>query len=209
MPVTLLQGGDCPDNVFSHLGIYGLPILAFLTYRDANAFRATCKEARDAVAEHKWMDSETSIKGSLKLWRICFPNARAANIWQRRDLRDIDFAYLKGIHTLNMSLCSQITDAAFAHLTGIHTLDMSYCSQITDDAFVHLKGIHTLDMNYCYQRTITDAAFAHLKGIHTLNMWCCDNITDAAFVHLKGIHTLTIDSFFAIKLPLQMLPLLI
>ena len=65
------------------------------------------------------------------------------------------------------------------HLRGVHTLDMSCCSQptITDAAFAHLRGIHTLSMSYCNQATITDAAFAHLRGIHTLNMSCiCSKI---------------------------------
>jgi len=193
-PLTLLQGGDRPDNVFSHLGGHGSLILAFLTYRDANALRATCKEACTAVAEHKWMDSETRIKGSLKLWRICFRNARAANISYRRDLKDIDFVHLKGIHTLNMSCCNTISKAAFTHLKGIHTLDMSDCNQITGILFIHFRGIHTLNISGCWR--ITDQAFRYLEGIHTLNMSDCSRITDAAFVYLKGIHTLVMQSCY-------------
>ena len=218
MPITLLQGDDLPCNIFSSLGEYGLPILEYLTYKDGNALRATCKEARKAVEEHKWMDSKTHIKGSLKLWRTCFRNAKAVNISDRKDLKDDDFVHLKGIHTLNMSFCEEIYDEHLYHLKGIHTLDMRECSNITakgyvhlrgihtlimhhgnnitDDAFAHLEGIHTLDMHLCFRNTslirskITDKAFVHLKGIHTLNMLWCDKITDKAFVHLKGIHTL-------------------
>jgi len=195
-PITLV-GGNRPYHIMSVLlaehsrseGIFG-----FLTYEDANNLRLVCKELRDEVKDFYWKDSKTRIKGSLKLWRICFRNAKAANIYKRRDLTDADFVYLKGIHTLNMSGCNQetITDAAFVHLKGIHTLNMSGCNQptITDAAFIHLKGIHTLDITVCRNRT--DAAFVHLKGIHTLNMVYCNQstITDAAFEHLKGIHTL-------------------
>ena len=115
-------------------------------------------------------------------------------LWQRRRITDAAFMHLRGIHTLNMSLCFQdsITDAAFVHLRGIHTLDMRNCNQITDAAFVHLRGIHTLEMLYCNQETISDAAFVHLRGIHKLRMTGCDQmtITSAAFEHLRGIHTL-------------------
>jgi hypothetical protein len=50
-----------------------------------------------------------------------------------------------------MGECRGVTDAAFAHLRGIHTLDMSYCSQdtITPAAFMHLRGIHALDTARC------------------------------------------------------------
>jgi len=195
-PITLV-GGNRPYHIMSVLyaehsrseGIFG-----FLTYEDANNLRLVCKELRDEVRDFRWKDMKTRIKGSLALWRICFPFAKAANIRSQKNLTDADFIYLKGIHILDMSYCMQatITDAAFVHLQGIHTLEMECCNQITDAAFVHLKGIHTLVMGCCYQGTITDAAFAHLKGIHTLDMGYCyqATITDAAFVHLQGIHTL-------------------
>lgn len=91
-----------------------------------------------------------------------------------------------------MSYCDQelITDEAFKHLEGIHTLDMTFCTPITNDAFNYLKGsIHTPIMNDCRQDTITDEAFRYLKGsIHTLFMIDCNQntITDAAFEHLEG-----------------------
>jgi len=204
-PITLV-GGNRPYHIMSVLlaehsrseGIFG-----FLTYKDANSLRLVCKELRDEVSDFRWMDSKTRINGSLKLWRTCFRNAKAANVSMAREhsyhdhISDSEFVYLRGIHTLNMSKCNDeytITDAAFVHLKGIHTLNMSCCKQdtITDAAFVHLKGIHTLDMSHCNQ--ITDAAIVHLKGIHTLNTYGCD-FTDAIVVHLKGIHTLHISSW--------------
>ena len=130
MPITLLQGDDLPCNIFSSLGEYGLPILEYLTYKDGNALRATCKEARKAVEEHKLMDSKTHIKGSLQKWRICFRNAKAVNISGRKDLKDDDFVHLKGIHTLYMWGCNQatITDAPINYLIGTTNLfyDTSY-----------------------------------------------------------------------------------
>jgi hypothetical protein len=108
-----------------------------------------------------------------------------SHCWQ---ITDKAFANLRGVHTLNMFCCRQITDKAFEHLRGVHTLNMLYCWQITDTAFENLQGIHTLYMGYCSR--ITDKAFVNLRGIHTLNMSCCRQITDASFVNLRGIHTL-------------------
>ncbi len=86
------------------------------------------------------------IQGGLGKWRACFSRARAANVFRRRDLVDADIVHLAGLHTLDMSWCSQptITDAAFAHLCGTHTLDMTLCNQptITGGAFAYLQGIH-------------------------------------------------------------------
>ena len=97
-------------------------------------------------------------------------------------------------HTVNSRECSGVTDAAIVHLRGIHTLDMFACNQvtITDAAFVYLRGIKSLDMWNCNQATITDAAFVHLHGIQSRSMWGCIQaiITDAAFVHLRGIQKL-------------------
>jgi hypothetical protein len=189
---------DAPacSTLFSHLYAAhssGGGILGFLNMKDANALRATCKEAEENVANFQWNDIDTHIKGSIASWIRCFPNALAANIWGRKDLCDSHFQDLCGIHKLNMSHCNQstITDAAFVHLFGIHTLNMCGCNQttITDAAFAHLRGIQELDMSWCRQPTITDAAFVHLRGIHTLVMTHCNQITitDAAFAHLRGI----------------------
>jgi hypothetical protein len=155
-----------------------------------------------AVASVPWHDEKTRIVRNLGSWRASFPNARAANISRNRKADDLinftddDFVHLRGINTLDMSGCKQITDAAFTNLRGIHTLNMSHCNQvgITDAAFANLQGIHTLDMAYCNQVEITDAAFVHLRGVQKLDMWCCDqaSITNEVFTHFRGIHTLKI-----------------
>ncbi len=67
------------------------------------------------------------------------------------------FDGLKGIHTLNMSECRNITDKAFECLRGIHTLDMTGCTQITDKGFENLRGIHELDMDRCLNSGIAAA----------------------------------------------------
>ncbi len=179
-----------------------LALLGFLTTAAALPLRATCREARAAVAGHEWRDSDTEIKGNVGptlmppsapaqlpgAWRACFPRARCARLWWK-SASDAALAHLGGLHTLDVRNCSGLTGAGFAHLHGLHTLDMGDCIRITDAAFVHLRGIHTLAMSGCYG--ITDAAFAHLRGIHTLHMSGCCNITDAALLHLRGIHRLT------------------
>ncbi len=180
----------------------GAGILGFFDTREARAIRLVCAEFREAVAAVPWADTETRISRNVGGWRACYPRATKANIsveysdpQVHNATVDADFVHFEGIHTLDMSFCSQadITDAAFVHLKGIHTLKMWCCSQagITDAAFVHLKGIHTLEINGWNQNGITDAAFVHLKGVHTLNMTQCYQITDAAFIHLKGVHTLS------------------
>jgi hypothetical protein len=192
MPIALAGGVRA-----TILSIVGLELLPFFSTLEACTLRLVCREFVGAIADVRWSDTQTRIRGSLGKWRACFPRARAANVQEREDLADADFVHLAGLHTLDISYCrpTAITDAAFAHLRGIHTLDMScwyYYSTISDAAFANLRGIHTLDMSGCQQDTIADAAFAHLRGIHTLSMiWCSQStITDAAFANLRGIHTL-------------------
>ena len=136
------------------------------------------------------------IEGPLAAWRAAHPGALVANVGDRRDLVDADFAYLAGIKALWMTNCTNpaLTSAAFAHLRGVHTLWMSGCAQASlgDAAFAHLRGVHTLDMWGCSQATLTDGAFVHLRGVHTLLMSYCDqpSITGATLSHLRGVRTL-------------------
>ena len=106
-------------------------IFGFLTTREARALRLVCRLCCADVAAARWHDEETRISGSLAAWRACFPDARAANVAVRVDLRDADFARLAGLKALNMSECTGITDAGLAHLTGIHTLGMRECNAAT------------------------------------------------------------------------------
>ena len=195
-------GGDGDYSILSVLfgpHSIGGGIFGYLNMKDSNNVRIQCVECRKAVMDFPWMDKNSKIKGSVRAWRAAFPYARAVNVTNRDNLVDEDFVHIRGdarvrLHTVRMRRCTRVTDAAFVYLRGIHTLDMSRCSQImiTDAAFVHLRGIQRLDMSKCFQATITDAAFVHLRGIYSLDLGDCNQatITDAAFVHLQGIHTL-------------------
>ena len=146
-------GGDGDYSIMSVLfGAHSIGggILGYLTMIDSNKVRLLCIECRQAVMDFPWMDN-SRIKGSIKAWRAAFSCARAVYIYNRQDIVDADFVHIRGdarvrLHTVNMSFCRSLTDAAFVHLRGIHTLDMRYCRQvtITDAAFVHMRGIHTL-----------------------------------------------------------------
>jgi hypothetical protein len=202
-----LAGG--PGGEPTIVYIVGVVLFPFISTEDAaRGLRLTCRELKQAVADFPWEDMKTVIRGSISLWRACFPRARGANMgqrygyepWQnpsgrRTPVVDADLVHFVGLRALNMRCCRQVTDAAFVHLRGIQKLNMSDCCQatITDAAFEHLKGIQVLDMSCCNQATITDAAFEHLKGIQKLNMNNCNQatITDAAFEHLKGIQRLS------------------
>ena len=52
-----------------------------------------------------------------------------------------DVSALGGVHTLDLSECSNITDVSA--LGGVHTLDLSECSNITDVSA--LGGVHLFD----------------------------------------------------------------
>ncbi len=54
---------------------------------------------------------------------------------------------------------SAITDAAFVHLRGIHTLEVMFCKQltITGATFAHLGGISVLNMFECRGAQVTVA----------------------------------------------------
>lgn len=109
--------------------------MRFFTTREARVLRLVCKEFREAVEATAWNDLETRISGRLGAWRASFPSAIAANLSNRGDLVDGDFALFRGLHGLDVSLeyaykrdCNggrgarRLTDAAFVHLRGIRKL---------------------------------------------------------------------------------------
>jgi hypothetical protein len=190
--ISAFAGGASAHTILSPPAVQHA-LLSCLTTPAALPLRATCRDARAAVAGHAWEDRDTVIRGSIGAWRRCFPRALCANVSEatghrRTPVVDEDLAHLKGLLELNLEGCRGITGAGIEHLRGIHTLNLGYCMGVTDAALAHLAGIHTLDIRWC--KSITGAAFEHLRGIRSLKMRYNSSITDAAVEHLQGIHTL-------------------
>ena len=173
------------------VSIVGVVLFPFFDTREACSLRLVCRELKQAVADFPWEDMGTVIRGSIALWRACFPRAIGANVRRydpnggpvrRAPVVDADFVHFVGLRALNMTRCTQVTDAAFVHLRGIERLNMTWCDQatITDAAFEHLKGIHSLVMQWCRQATITGSGLEHLKGICRLGMYHCTDEAIAA-----------------------------
>ena len=152
------------ENSQNVLSVASYTLLELVGTRGACALRATCREARDAVAAHPWADTVTRVEGSLALWRTCFPRAQAANVSERGDLVDVDFVHLRGMSTLIMCDCGE--------------------SEIGDAAFVHLRGLRSLDMSFCGQESITSAIFASLRGIQMLSLYACEQFSSRDIAEL-------------------------
>src|SRR3989338_9650836 len=80
---------------------------------------------------------------------------------------------LRGLHTLNISGCENITDESIKMLGGLHTLNISNCKNITDESVKMLGGLNTLDLSNC--NNITDESVKMLGNVHTLYLSYCRN----------------------------------
>ena len=130
---------------FSHIATF------LVSYDELCTWRLISKITDDATKEQRFCPAfsiQVPEPVSLEEWRRSFPAARECNISSRKDITDVAFFHLAGIHTLNMSWCRQ--------------------SSITDVAFSHLAGIHTLDMSECHQSSITDATMSYLGDVPVL-----------------------------------------
>src|SRR5271163_919304 len=59
-----------------------------------------------------------------------------------KTINDDKLKYFKGIPTINLVDCYQITDHGLEFLKGVHTINLSGCKQITDHGLEFLKGVH-------------------------------------------------------------------
>ena len=73
--ITAFASGASAHTVFSPPAVQHA-LLSMLTTAAVLPLRATCKDARTAVAGHKWCDRDTFIRGSIAAWRRCFPRAQ-------------------------------------------------------------------------------------------------------------------------------------
>ena len=127
--------GRARFTTLSHLGAAhssGGGLFGFMTMRESNKVRAQSREAREAVMAFAWAEGagadDSRVAGDVAAWRRAFPAARAVDVSGRADLRDADFARLRGapgarLDAVRMARCRGVTDAAFVHLRGVDTLD--------------------------------------------------------------------------------------
>ena len=128
---------DTTTLLFDRVVVATCPvILTFFSTRDANSLRLTSRLFHEVVTAHRWDDTAPELF-SVKKWRYCFPRA-------------IEYAALVGLRRVSVK-CEHVSDRHFAYLRGIHALNMSKCRQSTvaDKAFKNLRGVHTLNMSRC------------------------------------------------------------
>jgi hypothetical protein len=197
-PLMAFCGGSLPHTLLS--SCRGL-LLPCLDTHSALPLRATCREARDAVALHPWATRDAPIRGSVARWRACFPRALCANFSsymaylyhhnRSSPLRDEDCAHLEGLRQLDISGCTALTSAAFSHFSALRHLDMTGCDQaaLGSAALVHLGRLEVLCVAECTQ--LAGAPFAPLQRLRNLDM---SNTTlgDEALAHLPAIDTLNV-----------------
>ena len=170
--------GIAPEALFSFLDMKDANILKLV----CKLTREDVRNAYWSVKLNEMADDKSQHVANLQKWRYAYPNALSATLSSTATFPSEDYVHLRGVRYLDLNGNKSITDEAFGHFQtfrgekGIHTLRMSFCTQITDQAFENLRGINVLNMSYC--RQITDQAFEYLRGINTLYMHECTQITD-------------------------------
>ena len=67
---------------------------------------------------------------------------------------------MKGVTTIHLAFCSNITDYGLEYLKGVHKIDLEWCGKITDKGLEYLKGVRTIDIGSC---NVTDIGILCLK----------------------------------------------
>ena len=106
---------------FSHIATF------LVSYDELYTWRLISKITDDATKEQRVcpvFSIQVPEPVSLEEWRRSFPAAIECNISSRKDITDVDFSHLAGVHTLNMSNCNQssITDTTMFYLEDVPVL---------------------------------------------------------------------------------------
>ena len=114
--VRHFAGGALPTTILSCCSGALLPLLGM---RYARSLRATCTEARGAVAALPWWDPTTPVPlARAAAWRACFPSAEAARLSPRDEPTAAALAPLAGLAELRVATNQQRAAASDA-LPGV------------------------------------------------------------------------------------------
>ena len=195
-------------------------LLPYLSLREANCVRITCRELRAAVADAPWVDERTRVF-QPKPFFAAFPHARAANLSGQRavdhhgkqrgvmeraeSLRvcDGDLALAMACHTLDLADQAGITDAGFASLRAVRKLTLGWRSPYDwrqwrvmqpelklTDAGLRSIGSTLRELTLYRTTSISGAGFDCLGQLEALELHDASRVPPAAFGSLYSLTTL-------------------
>jgi hypothetical protein len=183
--------------------------LGFLSTREAVAYRAADRRAKEAVEEFVWRDRETRIAGSMQAWRRCFPKATHANLSNRSDLRHHEFPNLRGVTSLNLSGCEcfSICNDTFQYLSDLKELNLSGSWQdptvwavlrtaFDEHLFKHLAKLEILYLDDFQIPKFTGWFAAYLPRLYLLSLRRMKSRPDRTVILFKALtraHMVSVD----------------
>ena len=112
----------------------------------------------------QYLDTKELIyfRRTCKYWDKLFKfNLKYLSLYLPTSVEDKHLQYLKGVHTIDLGGCNEITDKGLQYLKGVHSINLWGCDNITDEGLEYLKGVHTIDLRWC--NYITDKGLQYLK----------------------------------------------
>jgi len=104
-------------------------------------------------------------------------------------------AELRGLVSLSLTGCEQVTDAGVAHCKGLirlRRLELGN-TQVTDAGLAYIEGLTDLEELDLHGTLLTDAGLVHLRRLAKLRALQLGytRLTDAGLAHLEGLTGLT------------------
>jgi hypothetical protein len=166
-------------------------IINYNSIKDLTNLRITNKKNKEIVKLYISND-KIHITGSLKFFKLSFPNLKNIYISNRTDLTNQDFQYLDNIEKLNIHLCDlkQLTDDSIQYLLNIKEINLPGNFEITDKSFNYFHNLEKLciDDNHL----ITDNGIQKIVKIKNLSISNCSQITNTGLSELSQMTKLYI-----------------
>ncbi len=173
-------------------------IQKYLSTKKLILFSRTCKQLREIFKDNL-------CRLSLDL-----------SIYNYSTVTDVGLEYLKGVHTINLCCCYNITDAGLQHLQGdfdpsceasssplktnfssekqVYRGDFDPSCEASSSSLKTnfssekqvYRGVHTIDLHVCNK--ITDKGLKYLKGVNKITLSACNKITDTGLKNIKEAH---------------------
>lgn len=169
-PAAQLSGGERSVIVVTSA------LLNSFDIKGATVLRAVSSEFRDAIASFPWDDQCAHVITHIVKWRLCFRNARVANLSDRIVPYEA-FVFLRDVATLNLARSNFPMAALCAsHYPKLVSLNLSRVETYTKDQ----------------QLTVTSLAALRCPLLTNLDLSCRTGLTSIAGLKCPLLTTLTL-----------------
>ena len=100
------------------------------------------------------------------------------------------FIYCSSLASVNLPMCSYVSESAFAHCSSLQSIDLPNCISVSGHAFAYCSSLQSIDLHNCTRFAYN--VFTSCKSLQSVNLPMCSYVSDYVFAHCTSLQSVNL-----------------